>query len=76
MEAAQYRESLDISMASAMKIDYYKFLRARYNALIIQKEKQLPPKPPEMYLDPATENGKNVIMDIFRSLKRSSGYGG
>jgi hypothetical protein len=75
MEAAQHRERLDISMSSVMKLDYYKMLRARYNSLILQKEKELPPKPPEMYLDPATETGKTVIMDIFKALKRSAGYG-
>lgn len=75
MEAAQFRELLDIAIVPSMKLEYYKALRARYNDLIYQNSAGLPPKPPAMYLDSGSPEGRKVIMGAFRAMKRGLGYG-
>lgn len=75
MEAAQYRENLDIAIVPAMKLSYYKFLREKYNSLIFRNPSSLPPKPPDMHIDAASSDAKDVMMGLFRSMKRGMGYG-
>jgi hypothetical protein len=75
MEALEFREHLDISMASTRNELYYKFLHEKYDRIIYDKIAKLPEKPPSMCLDAASEDAKNVIFGVFRALKRGSGYG-
>lgn len=74
MEAAQFRERLDIAIVPSMKLDYYKILRSKYNQVIHQEKPQLPEAPPDMSLDAAGPEAKEAIMGVFRSLKRGMGY--
>lgn len=76
MEAAQYREKLDIAAVPMMRIEYYKYLRSRYNQLISQKEPTLPERPPEMLIQADSKEARDLLMGAMRSLKRSFGYGG
>lgn len=76
MEAAQFRELLDISVVPSMKIEYYKAMRSKYNHLIHKLDPKLPPKPPEMYLPADGIEAREALMSIFRSVKRGMGYGG
>jgi|KBSMisStaDraftv2_1062788.scaffolds.fasta_scaffold00494_36 hypothetical protein len=76
MEAAQFRETLDISMASKSSFQYYKELRSRYNAIIYQdKPNRLPPQPPSMHLDAAGPDAQLIMRSVFGSFKRTLGYG-
>jgi len=75
MEAAQYRELLDISIVPSMKFSYYKFMRDKYNSLISRTPKVIPPKPSDMHIDAASTDARDVMMGVMRSLKRSLGYG-
>lgn len=75
MEAGQFRELLDIAIVPAMKLDYYKILRSRYNNMIYQDKAKLPPPPPDMLLDASSEEAKQAVMSVFRTIKRGMGYG-
>lgn len=76
MEAAQYREQLDIAIVPAMKFSYYKEMRSKYNSLISRSPKIIPKKPPDMHIDAASPDARNVMMGVFSALKRGLGYGG
>src|SRR5271166_2936676 len=67
IEATQYRELLDISMAPSMKIEYYKELRSRYNGMIFKGAKQLPPTPPSMVLNSSSPDRKDIVLGLFRA---------
>lgn len=76
IDAAQYRENLDIAMAPQMQFVYYKKLRAHYNQVITQNAPRLPETPPTGYIDAGSDDARDVIFGVFRALKRSHGYGG
>lgn len=76
MEAAQYKELLDIAVSPAMKFEYYEFQRAKYKKVISQVEPQVPPPPPDFGLKADSVEAKEAVMSIFRSVKRGMGYGG
>lgn len=75
MEAAQFRENLDIAMVPTMKFKYYTFMRERYNSIIFKNKRKLPPKPPDMHIDAGSQDAQNVMRGVFGSLKRGMGYG-
>jgi hypothetical protein len=75
MEARQYREHLDLAIVPAMKLEYYRQLRARYNRMIDPKPVVLPPKPPDYYIKADSQECKDLIFGIFNAAKRSSGRG-
>lgn len=77
MEAAEYRELLDIAMAPEMKgLTYYRSMRNRYNEIISQKKDHIPEKPPEMYMAAESSEARRAVMSVFRSMKRGMGYRG
>jgi hypothetical protein len=90
MEAGSYRELLDISAVPMQPLKYYEFLRAKYNAVIEPKIKELPstpslPKHSDTFNDTDILTNQNVglsgeemkdhLFSIFYNLKRSQGYG-
>lgn len=74
MEARYFRELLDISVSPKMKLEYYEFLRHRYNMI----ENPNPPKIPEPPTLPPLPSGsderKYAVLSIFTKLRRSK-YG-
>jgi hypothetical protein len=75
MDAASYRELLDIAAVPSQPLNYYKQLRARYNSMIFPGPKELPPRPPSMYLKSDSPDRKDIVLSIFRAAKRGMGYG-
>lgn len=75
MEAIQFRETLDITMAPSMKFEYYKDLRNKYNKLIFRSMPKKPELAPDIRLDAAGVEAKEAMMGVFRSLKKGMGYG-
>lgn len=75
MEAAQYREQLDIVMMPGMQWQCYQRQRSKYDYLIAQARRELPEKPPSGHIDAASEEARDLLMGVMRSLKRSAGYG-
>lgn len=76
MEASQYRELLHITMMPTLKLEYVQKQEHKYNSLISQKVKSLPPRPSSMHIDAASDDAKEILMGVMRSLKRGMGYGG
>ena len=76
MEAAQFRERLDIAVTPKMQFEYYKYMRAKYNSMIHPEGQKIPERPSAMVLDAASNDTREVMLGAFRSLKRGLGYGG
>lgn len=75
MEAAQYRDLLDIAVSSSQPLQYYKTLRHKYNSMIFKDGPKLPEAPPSMHLGSSSTDRKDIVLGIFRAAKRGMGYG-
>lgn len=75
MEAAQFREQLDIAVTPSMKFQYYKDMRAKYNSIISRIAKIIPKKPVDMSLDIGSLEAQNLMRSVFGTMKRGIGYG-
>lgn len=75
MEAAQYREELYIAMIPSMKFECFQRQEQKYNSLISPKVKMLPPRPTSMHIEAGSDDARDVLMGVMRSLKRGMGYG-
>lgn len=73
MEARQYRELLDIQMASSQVFHYYAKLRDHYQAMIFPEEATtLPPPPPGPKVEADSEEARVAVFSIFSALRRST----
>jgi hypothetical protein len=75
MESRQYREHLDIAVTPMMKLEYYKILRNHYNQMINPRPVSLPEKPAHYYIQADSKEAKDLVFSVFKSMKRSAGYG-
>lgn len=75
IDALEHRELLDIAAVPSYSIEYYKELRAKYNRMIFPGPKKLPEKPAAMYLPSSSPDRKDIVLGLFRAVKRGMGYG-
>lgn len=76
MEARQYREHLAIGAVPIMNLEYFAYLRDKYEAIINPQVKELPKS---RGLGPVLKAGspeaKVAIMSVFARMKRDLGHG-
>lgn len=76
LEAIHFRELLDIAYSPAMQYKYYEYMRKKYDGMIYPDKPKVPEKPVDMRIQADSEEAKDLLMGVMRSLKRSAGYGG
>ena len=73
MEAVHYREMLDITFSTRMIFSHYEKMRARFTRFISGPPK-MPEKPADMTLKADSNEAKEVIFNLFRTIKKGCGY--
>lgn len=74
IDAAQWRERLDISFTSRMELKWFHERRRYYDRMIDPSPPKLPPPPPAYYIKAESKEARDMIFSVFRSVKRGTGH--